>query len=238
MAILQRTKGTCSGFNLYIRKIFLEIYIKRAYNKFIIIILKGFIISCKKHTQRGAFMLSKEKLIKSERIFEGKIINLRVDTVEVVQNGNITTRELVEHPGGVGIVAVTKENKVCMVKQYRRPFDEMIMEIPAGKLEWGEDHYHCGVRELREETGYSAEQFIYLGEFYATPGFCNEKIHIYLATGLHAGENDLDENEFIELYEYSFDDLIDMIMENKIKDGKTVIGVLKAYTYLKRNNIL
>ena len=179
-------------------------------------------------------MLNKEKLVKSERIFEGRIINVRVDTVEVVQNGNITTRELVEHPGGVGIVAITPENKVCLVKQYRRPFDEIILEIPAGKLEWGEDHHSCGVRELREETGYSAENFVYLGEFYATPGFCNEKIHIYLATGLTAGEKDLDENEFIELYEYSFEELLDRIMNNEIKDGKTVIGILKAYTYLNR----
>ena len=179
-------------------------------------------------------MLKKEKLIKSDTIFKGKIINLRVDTVEVVQNGNITTRELVEHPGGVGIVVVTPENKVCLVKQYRRPFDEIIMEIPAGKLEWGEDHYACGVRELREETGYTAEQFVYLGEFYSTPGFCNEKIHIYLAMGLTAGEKDLDENEFIELYEYSFDELMDMVSENKIKDGKTVIGILRAYDYLNR----
>lgn len=179
-------------------------------------------------------MLKKEKLIKSDTIFKGKIINLRVDTVEVVQNGNITTRELVEHPGGVGIVAVTPENKVCLVKQYRRPFDEIIMEIPAGKLEWGEDHYACGVRELREETGYTAEQFVYLGEFYSTPGFCNEKIHLYLAMGLTAGEKDLDENEFVELYEYSFDELMDMVSENKIKDGKTVIGILRAYDYLNR----
>ena len=177
-------------------------------------------------------MLKKEKLVKSEKIFEGRIINVKVDTVEVVQNGNITTRELVEHPGGVGIVAINDEGKVCLVKQYRRPFDEMILEVPAGKLEWGEDHRECGIRELREETGYSAKTFEYLGEFYVTPGFCNEKIHLYLAQGLSAGEKDLDENEFTELYEYSFEELIDMIMKNEIKDGKTVIGILKVYTYL------
>lgn len=177
-------------------------------------------------------MLEKEKLIKSEEIFKGKILRLRVDTVEVTQNGNCATREIVEHPGGVGIVALTDEGRVCMVRQYRRPFDEMTLEIPAGKLEWGEEHYSCGVRELSEETGYSAKEFVYLGEFYVTPGFCTEKIHIYLATGLSKGELHTDEDEFVEVYEYSFDELFDMIMSNEIKDAKTVIGIMKAHTYL------
>ena len=97
------------------------------------------------------------------------------------------------------------------------------------------NYFACGIRELREETGYSASEFVYLGEHYLTPGFCNEKIFIYLATGLVQGEKDLDENEFTELYEYSFDELIDMIMKNEIKDGKTVIGILKAYRYLNKN---
>lgn len=180
-------------------------------------------------------MLEKEKLIKSEEIFKGKILRLRVDTIEVVQNGNCATREIVEHPGGVGIVALTDEGKVCIVRQYRRPFDEMTLEIPAGKLEWGEDHCSCGVRELSEETGYSAKKFVYLGEFYVTPGFCTEKIHIYLATGLSKGELHTDEDEFVEVYEYSFDELFDMIMSNEIKDAKTVIGIMKAHTYLERN---
>ncbi len=179
-------------------------------------------------------MLYKEKLVKSEKIFEGKIIRVKVDTVEIAQNKNIATREIVEHPGGVAIVAITNEGKVCLVKQYRRPFDDFLLEIPAGKLEWGEDHRECGIRELREETGYSAEKFEYLGEFYLTPGFCNEKIHIYLAEGLTMGEKDLDENEFTQVCEYTFDELIDMIMKNEIKDGKTAIGIMKVYTYLNK----
>ncbi len=174
-------------------------------------------------------MLHKEKLVKSEKIFEGKIIRVKVDTVEIAQNKNIATREIVEHPGGVAIVAITNEGKVCLVKQYRRPFDDFLLEIPAGKLEWGEDHRQCGIRELREETGYSAEKFEYLGEHYLTPGFCNEKIHIYLAEGLTMGETDLDENEFTQVCEYTFDELYDMIMRNEIKDGKTVIGIMKVY---------
>ncbi|MBE7026619.1 MAG: NUDIX hydrolase [Ruminococcaceae bacterium] len=181
-------------------------------------------------------MLEKEKLVKSESIFEGRVIRVKLDTVEVVQNGNITTRELVEHPGGVAIVAINDEGKICLVRQYRRPFDEIMLEIPAGKLEWGEDHRECGIRELREETGYSAKEFVYLGEFYVTPGFCNEKIHIYLATELVLGEKDLDENEFTESCEYTFDELVDMIMNNEIKDAKTVIGIMKAREYLNRKN--
>lgn len=178
-------------------------------------------------------MLIKEKLIKSEDIFKGRIINVKVDTVEIAQNGNVATREIVEHPGGVGVVAITDEGKVCMVRQYRRPFDDMILEIPAGKLEWGEDHYDCGVRELEEETGYSAKEFVYLGMFYVSPGFCTEKIHIYLATGLTKGKTNPDEDEFVEIYEYSLDETMKMIMDNRLTDAKTVIGIMKAYTYLQ-----
>ncbi len=172
-------------------------------------------------------MLKKEQLIDSKRIFEGKVISLKVDTV-LLQNGSKATRELVEHPGGVGIVAVTPEGKVCMVRQYRRPFDEITFEIPAGKLNWGEDHYECAVRELKEETGYSAESFKYLGEFYCTPGFCNEKMHIYLATGLMSGDARPDEDEFLELELHGIADLTDMILDGRIKDAKTVIGILAA----------
>ena len=172
-------------------------------------------------------MLEKEKLVRSERIFEGRIINVKVDTV-TVQNGHETTRELVEHPGGVGIVAVTPDDRVCMVRQYRRPFDEITFEIPAGKLNWGEDPYECAVRELREETGFAAHSFQYLGAHYPTPGFCNERIHIYLATGLTAGEMNPDEDEFLEVEYHSFECLTRMILDNEIKDAKTVIGILKA----------
>lgn len=172
-------------------------------------------------------MLAKEQSVCSERIFEGKVINLRVDTV-LTQGANRAQREVVEHPGGVGIVAVTPDNKVCMVRQYRRPFDEIILEIPAGKLNWGEDPFECAVRELKEETGYTAKNYKYLGEFYPTPGFCNEKIHIYLATELTSGQACLDEDEFLEVETRSFEELIEMIKNGKVKDAKSVIGIFMA----------
>lgn len=176
-------------------------------------------------------MLYKEKLLSSNIIFEGHVINLKVDTVKT-QGGNEATRELIEHPGGVGIVALTSDNKICMVRQYRRPFDDITLEIPAGKLNWGEDHFGCAVRELKEETGYAAGKYDYLGRFYPTPGFCNEIIHIYLATQLTKGEPNPDEDEFLEVEEQGIDELITMIMQNEIKDAKTIIGILKTRQFL------
>jgi ADP-ribose pyrophosphatase len=179
----------------------------------------------------GNSMLEKEKLVDVKTIYEGGIIKVRVDTIES-QNGNLSTREIVEHPGGVGIVALTPEGKVCMVRQYRRPFDDFLLEIPAGKLNWGEDHFGCAVRELEEETGYTANKYHYLGQFYPTPGFCTEIIHIYIATDLTKGQAHPDEDEFLELEEYTLDELSAMIMRGEIIDAKTVIGVLKARLFL------
>ena len=175
-----------------------------------------------------------EKQLNSTNVYKGRLLDVYSDDIEL-PNGNKSKREYIKHVGAACVVPVDKSGNVIIEKQFRYPFGKILIEIPAGKLEWGEDHRECGIRELREETGYSASEFVYLGEHYLTPGFCNEKIFIYLATGLVQGEKDLDENEFTELYEYSFDELIDMIMKNEIKDGKTVIGILKAYRYLNKN---
>ena len=172
-------------------------------------------------------MLQKEKLIDSKNIYDGSIIKVRVDTIEA-QNGHIAPREIVEHPGGVGVVALMQNGNVCMVRQYRRPLDDFLLEIPAGKLNWGEEPFGCAVRELEEETGYKAKNYRYLGQICPTPGFCNEIIHIYLATDLIKGEANPDEDEFVEVEEYSIDELCDMIMEGTIIDAKTIVGVLKA----------
>ena len=168
-----------------------------------------------------------EKTIKSEKIFDGRIINVKVDTVQLC-DGSYSTRELVNHPGGVAVVALDDEGYVYMVRQFRKPFERVVFEIPAGKLDYGEDHLSCGVRELEEETGLKAKNFEYLGEFMVSPGFCNELIHIYLATDLYKGTIHPDEGEFLEIEKHKLDDLIDLIMDNKISDAKTVIGLLKA----------
>ncbi len=172
-----------------------------------------------------------EKTLSKNVIFEGRIITVHEDEV-LLPNGNIASREVVEHPGGVAVVAVDEENNIYMVRQFRYPFQKVLLEIPAGKLNYGEDPFTCGVRELKEETGLTAETFDYLGSFMVSPGFCGEKIHIYLARGLSKGAMQLDPDEFLEVEKCPINELLAMIMDNKIEDAKTVIGVLKTLQLL------
>jgi len=172
-----------------------------------------------------------EKVLSSETKFEGRIFTVHVDDVEL-PNGAKSKREIVEHNGGVGIIAVDKDKNVFVVNQYRVVFSEIVTEIPAGKVEKGEDPYDCGVRELEEETGYCAKKFEHLGTFYPTPGYCHEKINIYLATELYPTKQNLDEGEFLEVKKIPLDTLYDMVMQNKIYDAKTVVAVLKAKAIL------
>ena len=174
-----------------------------------------------------------EKTIGSEKIFEGRVIKVKRDTVEL-PNGHTSTREVVEHPGGVAIVPVDDEGYVYMVRQYRYPLGRLCLELPAGKLEYGEDHRECGIRELGEETGMECEDYRYLGVFCPSPGFCQELIHIYMATGLKQGAVHPDEDEFLEIEKYHIDELINMIREGKLQDGKTVIGLLLAKDVLQK----
>lgn len=174
-----------------------------------------------------------EKTIGSEKIFDGRVIRVRRDTVEL-PNKNTSTREVVEHPGGVAIVPIDNDGNVYMVRQYRYPLKRLCLELPAGKLEYGEDHRECGLRELGEETGMEAGSFEYLGVFCPSPGFCQELIHIYLATNLKEGKIHLDEDEFLEVEKYPLNDLIQMIHEGKLQDGKTVIGLLLAKDVLNK----
>lgn len=172
-----------------------------------------------------------EKTISSESIYDGKIIKVRVEQVEL-DDGSTAMRELIAHPGGVGVIAVDENNEVFMVTQYRIAAKSMMMEIPAGKLEYGEDPLECGKRELIEETGYKASEFTHLGEYYATPGYCEEKLNIYLARGLEFVGQHLDEGEFLNVKKYSLDTLYEMVMDNKIHDAKTAIAILKAKAIL------
>jgi len=172
-----------------------------------------------------------EKQIKTETVYNGIIVNIRRDIAEL-QNGSKANREVVEHPGGVGIVPVTNDNKVLMVRQFRYPMGKEVLEIPAGKLEEGENPFECAMRELSEETGCTAGSFIDLGESYPSPGFCTEILHIYLAMDLQHGDMHLDEDELLGVEPVAIDKLIDKIMANELPDGKSIIGIMKAKKYL------
>lgn len=168
-----------------------------------------------------------EKTVKSEHIYKGKVVDLWVDTV-VLPDGKEAEREVINHPGGVCVLAVDERNNVLTVRQYRKAIDDVMLEIPAGKLEYGENVEDAAKRELREETGMIAEELVYLGYFHPTPAYCKEKIHMYFARGLKETETDLDEDEFVEASTVPFDELYKMVLTNSVTDGKTVLAVLKA----------
>ena len=167
-----------------------------------------------------------EKRISTKTIYDGAIIRVEVDEAEL-PNGKTAIREVVRHPGGVGVVAIDEEGFLYLVRQYRYPFSKITTEIPAGKLDAkNENPEDAGRRELMEETGLIAEKFTFLGSVLASPGFCDEEIYLYLAEGLTQGESDPDEDEFVAVERVHIKDIIAQITEGKIKDGKTVSGVL------------
>lgn len=174
-----------------------------------------------------------EKTLESKEIFKGAIVRLLLDRAEL-PNGKPCSREVVEHPGGVAILPLDEEDMVTLVRQYRYPFHTVVTELPAGKLEWGEDHGVCARRELEEEVGMTAGELIYMGGVYASPGFSTEVLHMYLARGLCQGECHPDEDEFLERIRVPFDTLVKQIMNNEIADAKTVAAVLKAKVLLGR----
>ncbi len=172
-----------------------------------------------------------EKKISSNDIFKGRIVHLHVDEVELI-DGSKAIREIIEHDGGVTVIPVDENGDVYCVRQFRYGFGKSIIETPAGKLEKGEDPLECAVRELSEETGFSAEEYIYLGEFYPSPGYCHEKLYAYLALGLKKGNAHLDEGEYLDVLKYPLDTLVEMVMNNELFDAKTIIAILKAKMYL------
>ena len=172
-----------------------------------------------------------EKTLSTEPIFDGRVIKVRVEKVEL-PDGRTSSRELIAHPGGVGVIAVTDDRQVFMVTQYRIAAKSMMLEIPAGKLEYGENPLECGKRELTEETGCEASDFTHLGAYYATPGYCEEVLNIYLAQNLHFVGQHLDEGEFLNVRKYDLDELYNMAMNNEIRDAKTAIAILKAKAIL------
>ncbi|MBA4537286.1 NUDIX hydrolase [Bacillus aquiflavi] len=167
-----------------------------------------------------------EKTINSEEIFTGKVISLQVDEVKL-PNGKMSKREIVKHPGAVAILPITNDKKIVMVEQFRKPLERTIVEIPAGKLEKDEEPALCAARELEEETGYECSNMEWLISFYTSPGFADEIIHLYIATGLSKKENaaTLDEDEFVNIVELTLDEALNYIKEQKIFDAKTAYAV-------------
>ncbi|GFN35428.1 NUDIX hydrolase [Tepidimicrobium xylanilyticum] len=172
-----------------------------------------------------------EKTMKSERVYEGKIVNLRVDTVEL-PGKKYSKREIVEHPGAVGIIPIKEDGSLILVKQYRKPVEKMLLEIPAGKIEINEEPKETAIRELIEETGFKANKMEYILEFYTSPGFTNEKVYLFLATDLEFVKQDPDENEYIQVKEIPIHKLIDMVNKGEITDSKTIISIFFAKKYL------
>lgn len=169
-------------------------------------------------------MTFEEKTLNSERIYEGRIINLRKDTVTVI-NGQ-SQREIVEHGGGAVIAAIKDDGKMLMVKQFRKPAERIMLEVPAGKLDPGEEPADAALRELKEETGYSAGAIELLTKMYPSVGYSEEVLYIYLCTRLVKGESAFDDNEAIDIEEYPIDELYKMVMNGQLADGKSQVAIL------------
>ena len=165
------------------------------------------------------------KLLKSEILFKGKVFDHQVDEIEY-ESGNKGIREIAIHPGGAVVVPVKDDGKIILVKQFRYPLQKKLIELPAGKLDNGEDPLLCATRELEEETGYKANEIKKLGEIYTAPGYCTEILHIYSTRGLTPGNHNREEGEHgMEILELSLNEIEEMILKGEITDAKTIVGI-------------
>lgn len=173
-----------------------------------------------------------ETTVNKNYVYNGKIINVRRDDA-ALYDGKPCIREVVEHHGGVCVAALTEENELLFVRQFRYPYMEVVLELPAGKLEKDEDPFEAGKRELEEETGFVAAKYYDLGNFYPTPGYCGEIIHLYAASGLTPTQMNPDEDEYIEVEKIAVEKAVEMIMNNEIPDGKTQALVMRVAEMLR-----
>lgn len=169
-------------------------------------------------------------------VLNGRILHMHVDEV-LLCNGAAAKRECVDHPGGVAVIGITDDGKIPVVRQFRYPYRETIFEIPAGKVEPGEDPFLTGQREFKEECGAVAEHYFSLGEIYPSPGYTNEIIRLYGAVGIRFEQQSLDDDEFLEVHRFSLDEMVERIMSGEIKDAKTVSAVFKLKEYLKQHDL-
>ncbi|HCW79494.1 MAG TPA: ADP-ribose pyrophosphatase [Ruminococcaceae bacterium] len=168
-----------------------------------------------------------EKTLEQDYIYRGKILDFHVDKVQI-EDGRTVTRECIDHKGGVCIAALTKDNELYFVRQYRYPYHKVVLELPAGKLEGGEDPLEAGKRELREETGVEGKDYIGLGELYPSTGYTNEILYMYACHAESRGEKDLDDGEFLEAEKIPLAKAVEMVMSGEIADAKTQALVLKT----------
>ena len=176
-----------------------------------------------------------EKQLKSKVVFDGNLLHVKSDTI-LLPNGKESTREYIEHVGAACIVAITDKNEIIVEKQYRYPFHRVITEIPAGKLNFkDEDPLLAAKRELKEETGYTAKTWHYLGTYYPSCAYSDEKIAIYLARDLETGNQNLDDDEFLQVELIPFQEFLNDIFSGKICDGKTQSAVLLAHNFMKQD---
>ncbi len=179
----------------------------------------------------------KETMKESELIFDGKVVHLYRDTV-ILPNGKDATREIIRHVGAVAVLPITDEGEVILVKQFRYPFDEVLTEIPAGKLDSkDENHIKAALRELREETGVTCDKLTYIGDLYPSVAILDEVIHMYCAEGLSYGETDPDDDEFLNVVKIPFEEAVNSVLSGRIKDAKTQTAILKV-KLLKDGNLL
>lgn len=174
-----------------------------------------------------------EKTLSVEEIYNGKIIRVTKEKVEL-ENGEMSFREIVHHSGGVCVLPIDEDGNIYFVKQFRYPYKAVLLEVPAGKREEGEDPLTCGARELKEEIGASAEKIVSLGKLYPTVAYDTEIIYMYLATGLSFGDTHLDDGEFIDIVKMPFEKAYKMVLDDEIPDAKTQIAILKARELLNK----